>query len=617
MPPSLWTFAFKHAAWIFNRVLHVEEQKTPYKIMTGKKPSFHLLRVFGAKSYIHNYLHRKDMNVRAIVGCHLGITPESKAWSFWIPGHDKVVQSASVKFDETTFFPGPPKPGAILSTIQVTNITDDSMVKEINRQDAMTTSMNSSHDINSIIPTSYKEALQSKEAEDWKKAIVEEIKSMKDEHVFKTIPLSQVLKSTKREDTLSMRWVFVKKPAPLRFKARLVAQGFRQVQGINFDKTFAPTPTFAALRLLLVISCKHRWPLKTFDVKVAFLHSYIDMPVYLWPLKGLETGKCDVLQLNKSLYGTKQAARCWWMHLTVILKDIGFIAIEEDPSSYSYNGTLGKALLWIHVDDGALTASSNELLSHIKLLLNSKLNIKWDDNISSLVGITISCVNGGYFLSQRDLIDKVVGMANNVTTTTSPLPHNCNLISNPTLTMDIAYLQRIASTGTWISPECKGNAFECYVDANWGGEGNRSTHVFLMLYHGSPVSWQSKRQPTVAGSTCQAEYIALSFAAKECTWLSNLFLEITGPHTPKILSDNKAAINISSNVASRNQTRHLLREFNYINELLCKGSVTIGWISTKHQLADILTKALGGLNVQKYIDFIYKGCICGGECNET
>ncbi|MBW0562626.1 hypothetical protein O181_102341, partial [Austropuccinia psidii MF-1] len=161
LPPALWTFAFKHAAWIFNWVLHSEEQKTPYEITKGRKPSFHLLRVFGAKSYIHNHLHRKDMNVRAMIGYHLGITPESKAWSFWIPGHNRVVRSASVEYDENNFFPGPSKPGVILSTIQVTNLTDNLMVKEINQQDAVITSLNTSHDMINTTPTSYKDALNS------------------------------------------------------------------------------------------------------------------------------------------------------------------------------------------------------------------------------------------------------------------------------------------------------------------------------------------------------------------------------------------------------------------------------------------------------------------------
>ncbi|MBW0516909.1 hypothetical protein O181_056624 [Austropuccinia psidii MF-1] len=157
----------------------------------------------------------------------------------------------------------------------------------------------------------------------------------------------------------------------------------------------------------------------------------------------MATGKYTVLQLNKSLYGTKQAARCWWMHPTAILKDIGFTANEEDPSSYSYKIKLGNALLWIHVDDGTLMASSDKISSHIVLQLNSKLNIKWDNDVSSLVGITISCVNDGYLLSQPELIAKAVGMSNNTTTVTLPLLHNCYLISNPTSTMDIAYHQQI------------------------------------------------------------------------------------------------------------------------------------------------------------------------------
>ncbi|MBW0516908.1 hypothetical protein O181_056623 [Austropuccinia psidii MF-1] len=192
-----------------------------------------------------------------MIGYHLSITPKSKAWYFWIPGNDRVVQSASVKFDENIFFPGPPKPGAVLLTIPVTNITDYLMVKEIDRQDAVITSLNSSHEMNDILLTSYKEALKLREAENWKMAIAEEIKSMEDEKVFKAIPLSRVLKSTKREDILRTRWVFVKKPTLLRFKARLVVQGSGKVQRIQFDETFAPTPTFATMRLLLVISCKH------------------------------------------------------------------------------------------------------------------------------------------------------------------------------------------------------------------------------------------------------------------------------------------------------------------------------------------------------------------------
>ncbi|MBW0494943.1 hypothetical protein O181_034658 [Austropuccinia psidii MF-1] len=151
-------------------------------------------------------------------------------------------------FDKNTFFPGPSRPGAVLSTIQVTNIMDNLMVKEISQQDTLITSMNSSHDMNDILPTSYNEALKSREANNWKEAIVEEIKIMRDENLFKTIPLSHVSKSTKRADILSTRWVFVKKLAPLRFKERLVEQVFSISTGHKLCLNFCTYTYFSGIK---------------------------------------------------------------------------------------------------------------------------------------------------------------------------------------------------------------------------------------------------------------------------------------------------------------------------------------------------------------------------------
>ncbi|MBW0491418.1 hypothetical protein O181_031133 [Austropuccinia psidii MF-1] len=93
LPTSLWPWAFKHAVWIFNQSLHVDKQKTPYEIISGMKPSLHLLRVFDAKAYVHNHLFRKDMTPRGIEGYYyLGVAPNSKGWLFWIPSKNTVAQ---------------------------------------------------------------------------------------------------------------------------------------------------------------------------------------------------------------------------------------------------------------------------------------------------------------------------------------------------------------------------------------------------------------------------------------------------------------------------------------------------------------------------------------------
>ncbi|MBW0530115.1 hypothetical protein O181_069830 [Austropuccinia psidii MF-1] len=282
-----------------------------------------------------------------------------------------------------------------------------------------------------------------------------------------------------------------------------------------------------------------------------------------------------VLRLNKALYGTKQAARCWWQHLTTILNDIGFEPNKEDLRTYTYLSALGTALLWIHVDDGTLTASSPQILEEIVTAISSKLKVKWDNEITGL----------------------------------EALKHL------------IAYLCLPETTGILLKDFGRALAFECYVDANWGGEGDRSSHGFLLLYNNNPVSWKSKWQATIASLTCQAECMAMSFAAQECLWMSHLFQPILGPTVPRLYSDNRTSVNIAMNVTSQKQTRHLIREFNLVNEYISKRKISLSWISTHEQLADILTKPLGPLKVTQFLlllnstkpDFTNHG----GECYDS
>ncbi|MBW0579981.1 hypothetical protein O181_119696 [Austropuccinia psidii MF-1] len=135
----------------------------------------------------------------------------------------------------------------------------------------------------------------------------------------------------------------------------------------------------------------------------------------------------------------------------------------------------------------------------------------------------------------------------------------------------------------------------CFVDANWGDEGNRSIHGYVIFHGTNPIGWQSKRQTTIAALTAQAEYMALSFAAKEMLWMYNLFFDILKNPIPILYSDNRTAIGISIETMNRKQTRHLIRELNTINEFITMRKLKLEWISTNDQLADILTKSLGNV----------------------
>ncbi|MBW0591715.1 hypothetical protein O181_131430 [Austropuccinia psidii MF-1] len=166
----------------------------------------------------------------------------------------------------------------------------------------------------------------------------------------------------------------------------------------------------------------------------------------------------------------------------------------------------------------------------------------------------------------------------------------------------IAYLWYTQLLGIFVSAENTSKEIKCYVDANWGGEGDRSTHGFIMFHGCDPISLKSKRQATIASLTAQAEYMALSFSSKECLWMSNLSHMILGNVTPHLLSDNKTAIGISTESMSRKQTQHLIQDFNIINEYIIMKKLNLSWISTRNQLADILTKALGYINVKDFTE---------------
>ncbi|MBW0541448.1 hypothetical protein O181_081163 [Austropuccinia psidii MF-1] len=647
LPITLWPWAYRHAVWIFNRTLHADSTKTPYEIVAKRKPSLDMLKVFGSKAFLYTHNFRKGLSDRATVGFHLGVAQDSKGWIFWIPEKRQIARAASVKFDELSTYRGD---CGNIGEIQAKELFDGSMIDEIQKQDRMVNQMSKQHDLLNSMPTSYKDAMNSHESNNWSHAIKEELGSMAQENVFEITSLKDALAKVPHESICSTKWVFVKKDKPQRYKARLVARGFRQIHGINYEETFAPTPTFGALRLLFSTACLNSWEVRTFDVKVAFLHSIIDKPVFIWPPQGMCIPKFNVFKLKKALYGTKQAARCWWLHLKEILTNIGFKSNSEDPSTYTYKGSRGEAILWIHVDNGALTTSSAGLMEWISGELDKQLKIKWDSEITGLVGISIVNMGNGFKFSQPDLIDKVISLKSSNVMARSPLPINCNLKSNPLTVMDkvylkyigmmlyisqgtcpdiayavnylarfsmgtddthwqalehlVAYLRYTKMLGIFISTTNSSREMKCYVDANWGGEGDRSTHGFILFQGSNPICWQLKRQATIASSTAQAEYMALSFAAKECLWMSNLFYMTLGNITLQLLSDNKTAIGISTESMSRKQTRHLVRDFNIINEYIIMKKLTLSWISTKNQLADIMTKALGYINVKSFVDIV-------------
>ena len=143
---------------------------------------------------------------------------------------------------------------------------------------------------------------------------------------------------------------------------------------------------------------------------------------------------------------------------------------------------------------------------------------------------------------------------------------------------------------------CKdGKPVTGFSDADWGGDldDRRSTTGNLFLLAGGAVSWLSKKQAVVALSTTEAEYVALSLAAQEATWLQKLLTDLQMPTEPIVIKeDNHGALALSRNPIVHSRTKHIDIRFHFIRKALEDGIVDVAYCPTSEMVADILTKPI-------------------------
>jgi hypothetical protein len=163
----------------------------------------------------------------------------------------------------------------------------------------------------------------------------EELESFKRHGVYK------IVAKPEGEKILSTRWVFTQKRDEegevKRWKARIVARGYRQREGIDYDELFVPIVRFETIRTLLATAVGKNEPLRQWDVVTAYLHAPLDRPLYTTPPEGVDVPDGHVWQLIKSVYGLKQAAQLWNQTLHQAMTDIGLKRSSADPGRYIGN----------------------------------------------------------------------------------------------------------------------------------------------------------------------------------------------------------------------------------------------------------------------------------------
>ena len=169
----------------------------------------------------------------------------------------------------------------------------------------------------------------------------------------------------------------------------------------------------------------------------------------------------------------------------------------------------------------------------------------------------------------------------------------------------LRYLHYTRERGiTFKGSQGENNLLEVYSDADFANDkGLKSISGMLLRVYGNAVGWRSKRQAITAGDTTEAELIAMSSAANELMWAKQLLLDVNLiAHKPILFGDNKSAVILAGNPISSDRSKHIRVRHLRVRELVEDDEITVKWVGTKEQLADIFTKILAG----RQLDYMVK-----------
>ena len=224
------------------------------------------------------------------------------------------------------------------------------------------------------VPKSVKEALESECAAEWQDAMQAEMDRMDKMGVYTLVDPPE------GANILDPKWVWAiktKGDGTLdKFKARMVVRGFKQIEGVDFDETYAPVGRYGTARVLLALAAAMDWEVHQMDVTTAFLYGDLEEDIYMRQPEGFNDGSGRVWKLRKSLYGLKQAPRVWNAKLDKVLKGLGLEQSILDPALYFLKRDGEVVFILDFVDDMLIVGSAMSIVDYVKESLCSHFDMK-------------------------------------------------------------------------------------------------------------------------------------------------------------------------------------------------------------------------------------------------
>lgn len=496
-------------------------------------------------------------------------------------------------------------------------------------------------------PSTYSEAMTMPDAAQWHDATRREILPLLQDKAIEIVPADPANKPIKSRLVYKLK-------ADNTYKARLVACGYSQQFGIDYFDTSAPVVSKDAVRILFAIAASNQWHLEQFDFNQAYINANLDITQYMLPplgftkcisdavskreIKLLESGQAHI-KVNKALYGLKQSGRLWSDDLRATLIGMGLKPSEIDPCVF-YGPDF---VVIIYVDDGIIMSKTASAAEQFLVQLQREYELKVLGRPKRFLGLNINYhLDGSIFLHQKDYAERIgarfatgifaketpigldaalaadsppgdrtffmecVGSLNFAAVTTRPdisfaVSAESRHMQDPTVAhvglarRTAAYLAATSTTGL-LYKHVPSIDIELYSDASFApdhSDSRKSQSGWLVMINGTPVSWRSARQPIIALSTAEAEYIAMSDSAREAITILRLVNEIgfnvQGPITAH--QDNLSAKSMAEQVATK-RSKHIDLRYHYVRHLVANGDINIKFCRTNDMLADALTKAL-------------------------
>ena len=594
LPQAFWAEAVSTAAYLRNRSpTSALENMTPHQAWYGRKPGVEHLRVFGSTAYVHiSRDSRKKLDSKTRKCILVGYGSVRKGYRLYDRATSQVLFSRNVKFDEqerTGSTPGKETGGEPVPAQNVLELDlDDGSETEENeerieirspprqppprRSDRERRPTDFYGDrVHLTIhqePTSFNEARSSPEKDQWSRAMDREMESLRTNEVWELTTLPPGKRA------VGSKWVYKVKTggdgAVERYKARLVAQGFNQRQGADYDETFCPVVRMESFRTLVALSTQHNLELHHVDVTTAFLNGVLEEEVFMRQPEGYTKPEEEhlVCKLSKSIYGLKQSPRCWNTALHAHLVKMNFEQLHSDPCIYKSKTEGDCFYIGVYVDDIVLAGRDEARIQEVKQMLARKFDIKDLGRLTHFLGMSVVQDQGALttWIGQPAYTKKLLGKqkmgdCKPVGTPVSPGSHlvkatddedaveqqlyqslvgslmYLSVCTRPDLAYAVGILARFSSKPNrshWTAAKrvlrylkgtanhgiafTKSESGEClgYSDADWAGdqEDRKSTSGYLFQMAGGPVSWKSRKQDSVALSTAEAEYSGTRLESK-------------------------------------------------------------------------------------------------------